>query len=130
MVEIKSNVLGRLAKVRKGVVYQSVNATIGEGLQNCQRAKATEVQTSIFDDGTLVIFDNGIGCRDPQVLFELDTSGWELAEAFGEGFSSVFAVADTIRVQSHNWIAEVDVVDVIEKGDLKVRITKTEDFVS
>lgn len=120
-VEIRSNIAGRLKKIRKGVVYQSVTSVLGELGQNSQRAGATEVDVTLVGD-QLIFEDNGKGCDDPQTVFELDTSGWGISEAFGEGFSSVFAIADKITVVSHGWQVDVDVEELMRTGNFQLEV--------
>ena len=41
-VEIRSNILGDIAKIRKGVVFKEHATVVDELLQNCQRAGSEE----------------------------------------------------------------------------------------
>lgn len=121
---ITSNVYNRLLKIRQGVVYDSVTSVIGEILQNCQRAKAKNIKCTTYDDA-IVITDDGVGCKNPSTLFTLDQSEWgSTTEGFGEGFTSVYAVADLIMVRSHNWEVNLDVINMINNQDLSYKVEK------
>lgn len=123
-VEVRSNIKGELAKIRRGVVYGDSTTVVDELVQNAKRAHATEVRFETLDDG-FAIMDNGKGCADPQSLFEQHYSGWgDCDEAFGEGFFSVFAVADKVEARSDKWIASFDVNDMIESGNLEIPVEK------
>lgn len=122
-IQIRSNISNRLAKVREGVVYDSVTSVLGELAQNAQRAQATEVSV-VIANGAIVMHDNGKGCADPQQIFEMDSSGWGLDEAFGEGFFSTFVVADTLAVSSADWEVNVDVAKVIETNDVDLNVKR------
>ena len=121
-IEIRSNILGDIAKIRKGVVFKEYATVIDELFQNCQRAHATKIEVTI-DGDHLRIVDNGVGCRDPQAVFEKNTSAWgNEDEAFGEGFFSVFLLADKLHVRSHNWKLSLDVLEMFETGDLSINV--------
>lgn len=113
-IEVRSNVFGDIMKIRKGVIYKNTVAVIDELLQNCQRAKATVILTSLSGPA-LTVEDDGIGCKDPQSFFEKSTSGWDgIDEAFGEGFFSVFLLADLVVVESNDWKVTIDVLKMLE----------------
>lgn len=121
-IEVRSNIAGDIMKIRKGVVYKEYATVIDELLQNCQRAGAENVQISI-DGSTLIIADDGVGCEDPQSLFEKNTSAWmHEDEAFGEGFFSVFLIADQIRVRSHDWLLVVDVLEMMKTKNMQIDV--------
>ena len=121
-IEIRSNILGDIAKIRKGVVFKEPATVIDELFQNCQRAHATKIEVTI-DGDHLRIVDDGVGCIDPQAVFEKNTSAWgNEDEAFGEGFFSVFLLADMLHVRSHNWKLSIDVLDMFETGDLSINV--------
>lgn len=127
-VEIRSNILGDIGKIRHGVVFQSFATVIDELIQNAQRANASEVRVTLEGD-SLIISDNGRGCEDPQYLFEKNTSAWgNVDEAFGEGFFSVFLLADWLRVESHNWAITIDVLEMFETGNLVFQPEETGTF--
>ncbi len=121
-VMVKSDIVGRLKKIRDGVVYSNVLTFIFELIQNCQRAKATRVDIYVYDD-RIDIIDNGIGCEDPEVLFTLDVSGFKVG--FGEGFSSIYTIADYFEVETLHWKGSLDVVKAMKTkkaDDLRVPI--------
>lgn len=116
-VEIKSNIAGRLRKIRGGVVYQNITSVLGELGQNAQRAGATQVVISLNSD-TLSFTDNGSGCDDPQTVFELDYSGFGVG--FGEGFGSVFTISDKLTVASRDWVVHLDIEQAMEDEDFSI----------
>lgn len=118
-IEIRSNIAGRLRKIREGVVYQNITSVIGELAQNSQRAKANKVIIELHDD-YLLFADDGVGCDEPQAVFELDYSGFGIG--FGEGFSSVFSIADELTVLSKTWSVTLDVVKMMETGDFNIEV--------
>jgi len=127
-VEIRSNILGDIGKIRHGVVFQSFATVVDELIQNAQRANASEVRVTLEGD-SLIISDNGRGCEDPQYLFEKNTSAWgNVDEAFGEGFFSVFLLADWLRVESHDWAITIDVLEMFETGNLVFQPEETGTF--
>jgi hypothetical protein len=135
-VEVKSNIGGRLKKIREGVVFNSVTSVIGELGQNAQRALNAAVaagknpdEASIFlefspDKKTFMVSDNGIGCSNPQDILELDVSGFGVG--FGEGFSSVFLIADRIIINSNDWYMDIDVIKMMENADYEVQVHKSD----
>lgn len=67
------------------------------------------------------ISDNGVGCADPQMIFEKHTSAWDdVDEAFGEGFFLIFMVADWLTIRSHDWELELDILEMLETHDLTI----------
>ena len=124
-VQVRSNVWGELNKIRNGVVYGEVSSVIVELLQNAQRSKATKVDVKLRGN-ELRVRDNGIGCKDPQMIFEKDTAGWDdESEAFGEGFFSTFLVADRIELRSLDWEIELDVEKMIEERNADCVVKKS-----
>jgi len=131
-VEVKSNIAGRLSKIRDGVVFNSITSVISELGQNAQRAIAQAVKDGKFDkieDGTLTIViendsitfsDNGCGCADPQVVLELDVSGFGVG--FGEGISSIFYIADNVKLSSNDWAVDIDINKMIHDGDFSLPV--------
>lgn len=122
-VEVRSNIAGDIMKIRKGVVFKEYATVIDELLQNCQRAKATYVEVEC-QGNMLKIVDDGVGCKDPQSLFEKNTSAWaEEDEAFGEGFFSVFLLADHIVARSHDWELSIDVLEMLRTKNMVIDVT-------
>lgn len=128
-IGIRSNLVNRIKKIREGKVYGSRVGFVAELIQNAQRAKAKEIWIDV-GESTFTINDDGRGCKNPEDVFTLDCSGWgtDVVSPFGEGFASVFAVADHIIVRSKGWIAELDLENCLETGDLEqVRISQATD---
>jgi hypothetical protein len=127
-VEVRSNIAGDIVKIRKGVVFKEYATVIDELLQNCQRAKAKNIRIEVLDN-RLVIEDDGTGCADPQDLFEKNTSAWmDEDEAFGEGFFSVFLLADKLKVRSHDWELKVDVLDMLATKNMFIDVHEGLEF--
>jgi len=127
-VEIRSNILGDIAKIRKGVVFKEYATVIDELLQNCQRAQAKNVWVTVEDD-KLIVEDDGRGCPDPQVVFEKNSTAWgNEDEAFGEGFFSVFLLADKLVVESCDWRLVIDVLKIFETGNLRFDVEKVDEY--
>ena len=125
-VEIRSNILGDIAKIRRGVVFKNHATVVDELLQNCQRAKAKNVSVTI-KGSKMVVEDDGMGCLDPQAIFEKNTTAWgNEDEAFGEGFFSVFLLADKLKVESHDWVVKVDVLEMFKTGNLMVNVGRVD----
>lgn len=127
-VEVRSNIAGDILKIRKGVVFKEYATVIDELLQNCQRAHAKNIRIEVFDN-KLVVEDDGVGCADPQALFEKNTSAWlDEDEAFGEGFFSVFLLADKLKVRSHDWELTVDVLNMLETKNMLIDVHEGLEF--
>jgi hypothetical protein len=126
--QITSDIAGRLKKIRSGVVYTSITSVISELLQNCQRAKAENIFCE-FHDNILVITDDGKGCKNPDDLFTLDKSVWESTDdGFGEGFTSVYTVADILEVYSQDWFISMDIASMIDSGNLNYQTEKSAEY--
>lgn len=133
-VSIRVNAINRLKKIRAGLVYDSITTVMDELLQNCQRSfSVSNIKHPVIDiiaeNDTLIIRDNGDGCSNPQSIFEFETSGWNIEDAFGQGGSeSVFQIADYINIRSQDWVVSVNVFEMIEKEDLYADVTFTEEY--
>jgi len=135
-VEIRSNIGGRLKKIRDGVVFGAVTSVIGELGQNGQRAIAQAIREGKLPDmgagelrvlvteDSIMFLDNGCGCSDPQVALELDTSGFGVG--FGEGLSSIFFIADHIELESLNWSVAIDVDKMLQENSFTLDVQKKE----
>jgi len=129
-VLIRVNTYNRLKKIRSGVVYGTIETVIDELLQNCHRtfkiSKTVEPSIDVvIGEDYFIIRDNGGGCKDPQDIFEFETSGWDIHSAFGQGGSeSVFQIADKFTIRSLDWIVNVDVNNVIETENLSLNVEK------
>ncbi|OPL12658.1 MAG: hypothetical protein AVO34_06895 [Firmicutes bacterium ML8_F2] len=117
-ISLTSNVANRIKKIREGVVYQEWLCFVSELFQNAQRAKAKNIDIEV-DEGYFAIYDDGKGCVSPKHVFTLDFSHWEtnVHSPFGEGFSSLFVIADRIKIQSRNWQAFFDLKEALEQED-------------
>lgn len=133
-VRIRVNTFNRLKKIRAGVIYDSITTVIDELLQNCQRSfMVSKTKQPVIDiiaeDDKIIIRDNGKGCEDPQDIFEFETSGWDISDAFGQGGSeSVFQISDFISIRSQSWKASVDVLNVLETEDMNVTVEQCEEY--
>ena len=132
-VQIRVNTFNRLKKIRAGIVYESMTTVIDELLQNCQRSfTVSETPNPVIDvtieRDYIIVRDNGKGCSDPQKIFEFETSGWDISDAFGQGGSeSIFQIADYIEINSRGWKAKVDVLNILETENLDIAIEQMED---
>ena len=127
-LKIQSNAKNRAKKVRECIVYNDIYAFIDEIIiQNTNRAGATEVSIWMNND-MMKISDNGRGCSKPEILFTMDFSGF--GNGFGEGFTSVYMIADWFKVRTHNWEGSLNVKEVLDenKGDLDADITYFDEF--
>ncbi|GAB6439848.1 hypothetical protein CON36_32930 [Bacillus cereus] len=127
-LKVTSNVKNRLRKVRDGIVYNDIYSVIDEVVvQNPKRAGATTVFVTIHDD-TIIISDNGKGCPVPEVLFTLDFSGF--GHGFGEGFTSIYMIADWFEVRTLGWKGSLNIKEVLDenKGELDVAISESTDY--
>ncbi|MCU7667744.1 hypothetical protein [Bacillus thuringiensis] len=127
-LKVTSDVKNRLRKVRDGIVYNDIYSVIDEVVvQNPKRAGATKVFVTIHDD-TIIISDNGKGCPVPEVLFTLDFSGF--GHGFGEGFTSIYMIADWFEVRTLGWKGSLNIKEVLDenKGDLDVAISESTDY--
>jgi hypothetical protein len=118
-VTIGSDTWSRLKTLREGFVYDSLLTFLFELIQNSQRAKATTVWIESYGNSFKIV-DNGTGCQDPNALFTMDFSGFGVG--YGVGFTSVYPIADTIKVETQGWRAELDMVEAIEKKNLSLDI--------
>lgn len=127
-MEIKSNTIGKLLKIKEKKVFSDEFTFVSELLQNAQRSKAKVVCFKI-DNGMLYVRDDGVGCSNPDDLLTLDHSSWESTkEGFGIGFWSVLSVPDmaAIRVSSFKWTAFIDTNKLFNEKDLTVKVTERE----
>lgn len=111
-MEVKVNVINEMKRLRENT-YSDRYTWIDEVIQNCQRAKATHIDVTVEYD-RIIVSDNGVGCTDPQILFDKSSSGWDeevtaTESPFGEGFFSTMMAADTITVSSVGFTATFDV---------------------
>ena len=118
-VTIESDAWSRLKTIRSGVVYDNILTFLYELIQNSQRAKATRIHITT-SGSTFQIEDNGRGCEDPKVLFTMDFSGFGVG--YGIGFTSVYPIADKVKVETLNWSASLDVERAIREKDLDLDI--------
>lgn len=126
-ISITSDLVNRILKIREGLVYNDIATFIDELVQNSQRASATVVKITLEDD-FFQIEDNGTGCSNPEEdLFQLDVSGFGIG--YGEGFSSIYAVADYFEVKSLNWIAKMNLVEALNRRNLNlISLEKSNDY--
>lgn len=117
-ISVTSNISNRIKKIREGIVYQKWLCFVAELLQNSQRAKSKKIDIEVRE-GCFIISDDGKGCINPNHVFTLDFSHWESSvhAPFGEGFSSLFVIANTIKVRSKDWEAFLDLEKAIDEND-------------
>lgn len=117
--KIQSDAWSRLRTIRSGVVFDNILTFLYELVQNSQRVKATEVDISV-EGSTFILEDNGKGCEDSDDLFKMDFSGFGVG--YGIGFTSVYPIADKVRVETRDWATTIDVVKVVKEGDLSYEL--------
>lgn len=123
-MQIRSNTIGKLRKIREGSVFTTKTGFILEFLQNSARAKAKRVDITVDRENNLIKFlDNGVGCSNPNNIFTLDSSSWStgVTEGFGIGFWSCIAYPVTkIETRSRNWKVTMDVNKIFKDNDLSL----------
>jgi len=128
-LEVKVNVINEMAKMRT-TAYGDRLAWLEELVQNAQRAKAKNVSVELKND-VIVFEDDGIGCINPNVLFEKSETGWDEATTtennpFGEGFFSVMMVSNLIEVESIGFKAVFDVEEMFRTRNVEcIEVTKS-----
>lgn len=125
-MEIKSNTIGKLNKIRNGQVFTEPLTFIKEFIQNCQRSKANTLNINI-EDNYIEFIDDGKGCKRPSNVFTLDLSSWDsTTEGFGIGFWSCLNIPalTKIEVLSYDWRGTVDVEKLFENSDLTVDLER------
>lgn len=118
-MEIKTNTCNKLRKIMNGDSFVDKLTFISECLQNCQRAKASNVSIDI-QGSQMSVRDDGCGCKNPEVVLTLDSSDWKSTdEGFGIGFMSIFAIPKLERVviESCGWRIDLD-IQKIKEGNL------------
>lgn len=121
-IEFKVNPVGEIRKMRD-TMYQDRFSWVEELIQNAMRSKATELYITINND-RVCFRDNGIGCDDPQIIFEKSSSGWddetvEDQNPFGEGIFTVVMLGDNIFIRSRNWEVEFKPGLILENREIK-----------
>ena len=122
-MEVKINVVNEMKKLRNST-YSNKYAWVKELIQNCQRAEANHITVTITDD-TIVVEDDGIGCINPENLFEKNVSGWNSTvtsneNPFGEGFFSTLMAANLIIVESVGFKCTFDVEKMFRENSTDV----------
>jgi len=129
-VEFKVNPVGEIKKMRE-TMYSDRYSWIEETIQNAMRAKAEELHFSINPaDDEIIIEDDGIGCKEPQLIFEKSTSGWDeevLKETnpFGEGFFTLVMLGDDIHIRSYDWEVHFRPGEIIRNKTMEGNLTVT-----
>lgn len=126
LVDITSDVKGKLNKIHQGVVFNEPLTFISELLQNAHRANAKNVIVDISEN-MIRISDDGVGSSDYKSILTLDYSSWESTnEGFGIGFWSVLAIPNIQKcvVGSKSWQAIIDVDQLFKTGTPKAQIEK------
>lgn len=119
-MNVTINVINEMKKLRTNV-YSDRYTWVDELVQNCQRAKANHINVTVTDD-KIIIQDDGIGCTDPNSLFEKNVSGWDAytttnENPFGEGFFSTIMAANLITVSSIGFTAVFDVLKMFKENN-------------
>ena len=122
-MEVKINVINEMKKLRE-TTYSNKYAWVKEIIQNCQRASASHIKVTLTRD-TVIIEDNGVGCTNPETLFEKNISGWNNniknnENPFGEGFFSTLMAANKIIVESIGFKCTFDVKRMFEENTVDV----------
>lgn len=128
-MNITSNVMGKLEKIKNGSSFSDPLVVITEIMQNSQRAKAKELKIYLEGD-TLIFEDNGCGCKKPENILTLDYSEWDSTdEGFGIGLWSWLAVPEVegIEIASFDWKATINTKELFETGNPKAKIEKLEE---
>lgn len=110
-LKIQSKIKERLNKIRSGNVYDGIATFVRELVQNSYRANATKMWITV-EGNRFIIRDNGCGCDKPEKLFTLDYSGFGVG--FGEGFNSIYMVADWFKVETLDWHTELDIQNTLD----------------
>jgi len=111
-MEVKINVINEMKKLRE-TTYANKYAWVKELIQNGQRANASHIRVTTTPT-TIIIEDDGVGCTNPEALFEKNVSGWDDSivkneNPFGEGFFSTLMAANMITVESVGFKCVFDV---------------------
>lgn len=111
-IQISINIINEMKKLRTST-YSDRTSWVEELIQNTQRSDSRNVKITIKDD-KFIIEDDGIGCDNPNIIFEKNTSGWgeEVTNSdnpFGEGFFSTIVVANKIKIRSNGFESLFDV---------------------
>lgn len=125
-MEITSNVIGKLKKIKDGISFSDNLVVVTEIIQNSQRAKAKNVHISLKGD-TLTFKDDGCGCKKPENILTLDYSEWDSTdEGFGIGLWSWLAVPEvkSVEIMSHNWKASISTEELFVEGNPRASISK------
>ena len=128
-MDITSNVMGKLEKIRNGSSFSDPLVVITEVMQNSQRAKAKELRIYL-EDSILTFRDNGCGCRKPENILTLDYSEWDSTdEGFGIGLWSWLAVpeVESIEIMSYNWKATINAKELFKTGNPEAKLEKLEE---
>ncbi|MFA5444909.1 MAG: hypothetical protein WC262_08025 [Bacteroidales bacterium] len=127
-IQITSDTLGKLRKIRDGDIFDDPTIFVTELIQNAYRARAKNIWFS-FADNSLHIHDDGSGCKRPENVLTLDFSQWDTTdEGFGIGFWSILSIPhlEHFAVYSHKWSTTIDVKHLFATGDLDADIEYVE----
>jgi len=116
MKTIQAKVSPKILQKAHLLFNQSHEGLLHEILQNCRRARATNVEITVLPSGEgskITILDNGIGIGDPQNLLHLGNSGWEediqgMESPAGMGFFSLCHLPEGVSVASNDWETHID----------------------
>lgn len=126
-MEVRVSVVNEMRKLRKST-YSDRLTWVDELVQNCQRSGASHIKVIVERD-RVVVADNGVGCDNPEFLFDKSRSGWgeEVDKAenpFGEGFFSTLMISDRIKISSVGFNAEFNAREMFESESVDcIRVT-------
>lgn len=127
MVEFRMNPIGEIRKMRE-TMYADSYTWIEEVIQNAMRARAKNLKFTLTSQKSIVVEDDGVGCKDPQLIFEKSTTGWDeetLKETnpFGEGFFSLVMLGDVITIKSCDWKVVFKPGRILEEKNMEGNLT-------
>lgn len=109
---------------------QTTTTSLQEVLQNCRRAKATNVEIKIAPSGDgskITIIDNGEGIENEDDILHLANSGWDpetqgLESPAGMGFFSLCHLPEGVTVSSQNWRTHINTNTFQGRGGCQLEI--------
>jgi len=127
-IEFRVNPIGEIRKMRE-TMYADRYSWIEEVIQNAMRARASTLNFELEPHQDWIrVKDDGIGCKDPQLIFEKSTTGWDeeiLKESnpFGEGFFTLVMVGDVITIRSYDWKVTFKPGNIINNRTMEGNLT-------
>lgn len=131
IIDIKSDVIGKLRKIYEGKSFSDRIVVITELFQNSYRAGAKNIIITL-DSDELIFKDDGCGCQDPKNILTLDLSNWESTdEGFGIGLWSWLAVYDVkeLVIMSNNWEININVDRIFKDNNPVAEVKESEELI-